>query len=184
MHLCGWCLTKASIRCAADWLSSTAFLQPANWKRLQASHACPMAPRREGPASLWASQVLDRACQPQGGACTPSAAQPSEDDSECQVVSYAAAVREAQRAGLDLMSVAPGAAPPVFKLGHADAAAHQARQREKETRKREVERRRRDTLKEVCGCPAASHPAPVCCMSARSARPRVAACPSSPCWQC
>ena len=66
-----------------------------------------------------------------------------------QVMAYAAAVREAQRAGLDLLSVAPGAAPPVFKLGHADAAAFAARQREKETRKKEVERRRRDTLKEV-----------------------------------
>lgn len=65
------------------------------------------------------------------------------------MMAYAAAAREAQRAGLDLMSVAPGAVPPVYKLGHADAAAFEARQREKETRKKEVEYRRRNTVKEV-----------------------------------
>lgn len=62
------------------------------------------------------------------------------------------AMREAQRAGLDLIGVALTTQPPVFRLGNADKAAHAARQREKELRRKEVETRRKHTVKEVCAC--------------------------------
>lgn len=66
-----------------------------------------------------------------------------------QVMTYRKAVREAQRAGLDLIGVALSAEPPVLRLGNADKAAAAVRQREKELRRKEVETRRKHTVKEV-----------------------------------
>lgn len=66
-----------------------------------------------------------------------------------QVMAYRKAVREAQRAGLDLISVAMRAQPPVFRLGNANKAAAEARAREKELRRKAVETRRKRTVKEV-----------------------------------
>jgi len=67
-------------------------------------------------------------------------------------MAYRKAVREAQRAGLDLISVAINAQPPVFRLGNANKAAAEARTREKELRRKEVETRRKRTVKEVRPC--------------------------------
>ncbi|EIE20352.1 hypothetical protein COCSUDRAFT_83552 [Coccomyxa subellipsoidea C-169] len=60
------------------------------------------------------------------------------EDKSHEVLTYRRAVREAQRAGLDLIGVALTAQPPVFRLGNADKAAHAARQREKDLRRKEV----------------------------------------------
>ncbi len=78
-----------------------------------------------------------------------------------QVLTYRRAVREAQRAGLDLIGVALTAQPPVFRLGNADKAAHAARQREKDLRRKEVETRRKHTVKEVGSCPDPPVPSPM-----------------------
>ncbi|BDA45531.1 probable translation initiation factor IF-3 at C-terminar half [Coccomyxa sp. Obi] len=71
------------------------------------------------------------------------------EDKSHEVMTYRKAVREAQRAGMDLIGVALSAEPPVLRLGNADKAAAEARQRDKELRRKEVETRRKHTVKEV-----------------------------------
>ncbi|CAL8470874.1 g10416 [Coccomyxa elongata] len=71
------------------------------------------------------------------------------EDKSHEVMTYRKAVREAQRAGLDLIGVALSAEPPVLRLGNADKAAAAVRQREKDLRRKEVETRRKHTVKEV-----------------------------------
>jgi hypothetical protein len=66
-----------------------------------------------------------------------------------QIISYGEALREAEKAGLDLMDVAPNARPPVFRLRNAQERAQAAKLREKEQRKKELENRKRTVGKEV-----------------------------------
>ena len=71
------------------------------------------------------------------------------DNGAHEVMAISEAQRTAARLGKDLLPVAPGAQPPVFKLGHQDAQAAADRRRYKEQRKRELEQRRKMAVKEV-----------------------------------
>lgn len=80
------------------------------------------------------------------------------DNGAHEVMAISEAQRTAARLGKDLLPVAPGAQPPVFKLGHQDAQAAADRRRYKEQRKRELEQRRKMAVKEVrIGADTADH---------------------------
>ena len=65
------------------------------------------------------------------------------------MLSYGAALEEARSADADLIVVAPHANPPVVKLGEAQRALFQQRQKEKELKRRQLESRRSQAVKEV-----------------------------------